>query len=585
MQISPPIQQQLDNTIFKARAIRKTIDTKNKNLITYCQNMQKVLQMFGFERLRPHQEEAVASLLKGEDLLYVVSTGGGKSLTYIITGLAKGYKTIIFSPLISLIQDQADKLKERGVRVGVVTSSVTSKEKNIALSLWENDDIDFLFVAPERLQNEDFMDLMRKKNPDFVVIDEIHCAYEHSDSFRASYKLIAPFIKEVSPKQFLGLTATMSSDVEKAVREVYDIPDVKKLVKSYKRENLKFTSLSIDSNDPASTDIQLLHILNSTPLVPSLVYCSTAKQVEGLHRSIGQCITGKSMAYTGQMLQTAREANQSNFIKGNIRVAFATNAFGMGVDKPDIGRVVFRSFPGSVEELIQGFGRGGRNGCNCECILMGDFESLNVQQSFIEYAFPSAYMIRKFFSTLETLKDPETGLITATLVDISRIAGINDRYSGAISQILQGSKVIKREEKTNIARIKFLDLPDKDSEDKVQKRILKYIEKIDFVGIPNLDKNYLNVDLEFLSSELGVDIKTVKKNLKDFNNLGIIAYTPPPNSQPISIIGDINQVNFTHLERKRAEKEQKLKDVIYFYNLPDTEKADYIMEYFKTVNQ
>lgn len=577
-------QQVIDNALFKAKAIRKTIDTKNKDLLTYCNNMQKVLQMFGFKSLRPHQEEAVASLLQGEDLLYVVSTGGGKSLTYIITGLAKGYKTIVFSPLISLIQDQADKLKEKGIRVGVLTSSVTSREKNLALSLWENDDIDFLFVAPERLQNEDFLELMKRKNPDFVVVDEIHCAYEHSDSFRASYKLIAPFIKEVVPKQFLGLTATMSKDVETAIRDIYDIHDVKKLVKSYKRENLKFKSLSVDENDQTGTDIRLLHILNEKPLVPTIVYCSTAKMVEDFHKSIGQCIQGKSMAYTGQMLQTARESNQANFIKGNIRVAFATNAFGMGVDKPDIGRVVFRTFPGSVEELIQGFGRGGRNGCDCECILMGDYKSLNVQQSFIEYAFPSTWTIKKFFNTLQTLKDPETGLITATLVDIARMSGINERYSGAISQILQGFKVIKREEKTNIAKIKFLDLPDESSSDKASKKILNYIKKIDFVGIPAVNDSYLNVDLEFLSSELGVDIKTVKKNLKDFSNLGIIAYTPPPTSQPISIVGNIEDVNFSYLEEKKIEKEQKLKDVIEFYNLPDSKKADYIQEYFKTIN-
>lgn len=566
-----------ENEIYIAREKIKNLDYSNKNLLTYLSNLQKVCDIFGYSKLRPNQEEAVYHLLKGDDLLFVTPTSGGKSFVYIATALSMGLKTIIFSPLVSLIQDQSEKLKEKGLKVGVISSAITAREKKLSLSLWENDELDFLFVAPERLGNKDFMDVMKNHPPDFIVVDEIHCAYEHSDTFRPSYKAIAPFVSEMSPKLFLGMTATMSKEVEEAIRTIFSLEHTKKLVKAYKRENLHYSSVSCSSSD--SIDIELLHLINEAPQVPTIVYFSTVALVEQTYKKLARSIPGGCMAYTGKMLSSSREVNQNNFIKGNIRVAFATNSFGMGVDKPDIGKVIFRTLPGTLEELTQGFGRGGRNGCHCDCILMGDLNSIETQKFFNMMQFPSAFNIKQFYNTLNILKN-EDGVIAQPLSSICATAGINTIYSAAIVNILKGFNVIEREEKTSIGCVKFLELPDED--DPSLKKYKEYYDAISLLGLETPDG--LSIDINFLSTELSVGLETVKKNLKSFNDLGLIEYSPPLSVPPLKIIGDISNVDFAILKQRETEKEYKLKDILTYYRLPDSEKSEYLYKYFNAQN-
>ena len=567
----------LENQIYKCREIRKTLNHKDKNLITYLENLQKVLNIFGYKKLRENQEAAVYHLLKGDDLLFVTPTAGGKSMCYIAPALSMGLKTIVFSPLVSLIQDQSEKLKEKGLKVGVISSAVTAREKKLSLALWENDELDFLFVAPERLGNKDFIEVMRKKPPEFIVVDEIHCAYEHSDTFRPSYKAIAPFVEEMKPKLFLGLTATMSKEIEGAIRQVFKLEDTTKIVKAYNRKNLVYSSFKPTTCD--SLDLDLLHIINQAPHVPTIVYFSTVALVEQTYKKLARVITGGCMAYTGKMTASSRESNQNNFIKGNIRVAFATNSFGMGVDKPDIGRVIFRTLPGTIEELTQGFGRGGRNGCNCECILMGDIASIETQEFFNKMQFPSPGSIKQFFNTLKMLRNSE-GHITQSLSSICNTAGIDSIYSSAIINILKGYKVIDREEKTTIGQVRFLDTPDEN--DSSLKKYKEYYDKISFLGLEN--KSYLDIDILYLAEELGVGIETVKKNLKAFDELGLIEYIPPYSTPPLKLIGDISLVDFDTLEIRKQEKNKKLNEVLKYYKLDDSKKSEFLFNYFNSQN-
>ena len=566
----------MDNNIYTNKLILSSLDYSNKNILTYLENLKKVCKLFEYKDLRDNQKEAIFSLLKGEDLLFVSPTGGGKSFVYISTALSKGYKTIIFSPLISLIQNQSDILKAKGLNVGVISSAVTNREKCASLAAWEQGDLQFLFIAPERLQNNEFIDLMKRVPPDFIVVDEIHCAYEHSDNFRSSYKFIAPFIKEVNPKLFLGITATLSKDVEVAIRDIFDLKDTKKIVKAYKRENLHFKSIDISNQNP---DILLLHILNTPPLTPAITYCSSVKLVEDTYKILHSSIIGGSMTYTGQMPSHAREANQIKFINGDIRCAFATNSFGMGIDKADIGKVIFRTFPGSLEELIQGFGRGGRNGCDCDCLLFGDFKSIDVQRFFIDFGFPDEYKIKLFYKALLTLKNSDD-LVSSTLSSICNIANLDNRYASAIVEILKGQNVIKREDKTFIAKLRFLDIP---KEDTKSKKFKEYFEKISYLGIEEND-NFITIDLEFLASELDTDINCVKRNLKVFKDSNLIEYNPPAKVPPIKIISDLSKIDFQKLREKKIEKEQKLQEVIDFYRLNDEKKSDYLDLYFNKQN-
>ena len=283
--------------------------------------------------------------------------------------------------------------------------------------------------------------------------------------------------------------------------------------------------------------------------------------------------------YHGQMTPNERESNQVNFIRGNIRVAFATNAFGMGVDKPDIGKVIFRTLPSSLEEMIQGFGRGGRNGCRCDCISIMDPGSVNVQKMFIDMGYPSRYCLERFFQACKSLAD-EDGVVTATLSEICGLAGIGAMYSQALTQILQGYRVLTRLPKTTEAKIAFLDIP-KEGE-KFANKFKLYTDTIEQIAITK--DSYLVFDIEFLANQLATSTATVKKTLKAFADMGNIEYIPPVSRPPIKIIGNIDLVDFEHLQAKRKQKERKLKEVQDFCWMKDELKADYMVEYFDKIN-
>lgn len=569
-----------EQTILDKQELLETKLNKNARTIPeYLNNLSILLPILGYKSLRPPQAEAINHLFREQDLLFVVPTGCGKSLVYVATALCMHLKTIAFFPLVSLMQDQAEHLRLQGIRVGVISSAVSEREKNLAMAMWKQNELDILMIAPERLQNKDFIEEIKSCPPEFVVVDEIHCVYDHSDNFRPSYKLIAPFIKEVNPKLFLGLTATMSEEVEKSVRDVFDLHDTTKLARSYKRENLIFHSENFtpECSSESMDDYVFDEIRNCN--VPVIVYCSTVKKVEQMYAKFGRFIKGGAMMYHGQLSANERESNQVNFIRGNIRVAFATNAFGMGVDKPDIGKVIFRTLPASLEELIQGFGRGGRNGCRCDCISVMDPASKNIQKMFIDIGYPSRYCIERFYQACKALAD-EDNIVTASLSEICGVAGITAMYSQALTQILKGYNVITRTEKTTEAKIAFKDIPPET--DKFYKKFKLYTDTIEQIGI--VTDSYIVFDINFLADQLDTSLSTVKKTLKAFADMGQIEYIPPMSKPPIKIIGALDSIDFSHLKEKRKQKEHKLKEVCDFCFMDDSLKADYMVEYFDRIN-
>ena len=568
----------LDNlSIIENRKLIRQLNTKEKNLLVYIDNLQKLLKIFGYKDLRPSQKDPIFHLFNGQDLLFVTPTSSGKSFCYIAPALCMGLKTVVFFPLVSLIQDQAYQLRLKGCNVGEITSNVSQKETQQALIDWENGLLDFLFIAPERLNSPNFMELMEKVPPDFVVVDEIHSASEYGENFRSSYKLIAPFIKKVCPKLFLGQTATMSQDVEKDVREIFDLHDTPKMVRAYSRPNLLY---SIAPEMQNGYDDYIFREINAYPLVPTIVYCSSISKVKSLYATYGSSIIGGAMMYYGELKPSEKESNQQNFITGNVRVAFATNAFGMGINKADIGKVIFASFPGSIEELTQCFGRGGRNGCECKCILCPDEFSLRIQRNFIESGFPDEYCFQQTYKTLKNAQDSISGLVTLTISDIADIIGYDVRSVAAVCEFFKGYGIIQRMSKSNKAKIRYLDCPSKEEQDKLYEKFLKYRDKIDFLGVENEEDRCIDIEIDFLAQELGVGEETVKKNLKNFSDLGFIYYKKPFNSMPIKIIKSYSDFDYNKVIEKRNKKLEKLNSVIEYSLLPKNKLGNFLEDYY-----
>lgn len=528
-------------------------------------NLGKVLSKVGVPGLRKGQDQIIHTVLSGVDCLGILPTGHGKSLTYIVPTLCMEWKCVIFSPLIALMQDQLYSLQRKGLRAGQISSIQTPKENQMTVNDWAAGEIDFLLVAPERLNNNDFLEAMNQIRPDFIAVDEAHTLSQWSHNFRSSYCKIADFVELMDPKVLLSLTATCSKEIEEDIRSVLKIPEAKKVMYLPQRKNLKLSSKEWKSN------YQFLQDVNAVD-GKLIIYCSTVKMVDELYEELGSRIVGGACTYHGQMSSGAKSSNQELFLSGEVRVVIATNAFGMGIDCPDIRAVFYRTLPGTVPELIQGFGRAGRDGKDSDCVLYYDENTIRTQEFFLECGYPSKTDFVAFFNVIKDNLNEEN-LCELRINDICELAGVSPFKAAALMENFLGKKVLERVGKENSVQVKILKPAPND-------RFQPYYEHIEMYGIPN-DKGYYELDMLHFVEQLGKSEQTVKNNLRKLDKEQCISFVPPSRVRPINIIGSIDLIDFKYLRNKERVERNNLDAVKTFHFIEDDEKHNYLEEYMK----
>jgi ATP-dependent DNA helicase RecQ len=532
-------------------------------LYTGFEKLPATLKELGYDALREGQDEAVMSILFGKDTLCVLPTGFGKSAIYITPTRALDWKALIFSPLISLMQDQVEALWGYGFSAGQISSSQSLTENNTSLSEWERGDLQFMLVAPERLKNERFMEVISRMKPNLVVVDEAHCVSQWADSFRPDYLKIGDFITENSPDCVLALTATLTSDMETEVRTALSIQGADKIVYYPERKNLSFHYDNYDLS-------KLRHRINSIK-GPVIVYCSTKKLTHELFDCLRGQIDGECLVYNGGMKPDERTTNQNLFMSNKVRVMFATNAFGLGVNKPDIRGVIHIGYPGSIEQYVQEAGRAGRDGGESSCVLFGNSDSLATQQWFIETTFPTENEIRMVYSKVKSLAD-SAGIVRLTIIDLAKHTGLHAATVTSALGVMSGYKVVDRNlsiKKT--AKIRIL----KEHFDEKYSSILSDVEKFGF-----LEGKFYDVDLTYFAETRGVKVASILKDFRDLNNAGYIMYVPPFNGKPTKLIGNISLIDFTKLDEKRSEAFKKIDELVEFCQLSSSDKHTFLTDYF-----
>lgn len=543
--------------------------------------LEKSLRVFGYDSIRSYQEEPIRRLLDNEDLLVVLPTGAGKSFIYSSVAIERDLKTLVFFPLISLMNDQYNKLKSLGIKVGVVSSQVDAETKLKTLADWVVGRIQFLFVAPERLENNEFMNIMRQYPPDFVVVDEIHVASDSAESFRPSYKKIASMIEELDPKLFLGLTATMTKTIESDIKELFRCDDIATVRKFYNRENLKFRTIDCPKpnyvklkDHSYETDMRAIDIVKNSG-VPSIVYCSTVKKVNELNDlAVLSNIPGGASKYTGKGLSVSiKNQSQLDFISNKIRVMFATNAFGMGVDKPNIGCVVMRTYPASLEDLMQMFGRGGRNGCECDCVFMNDETTMKTQLFFIENKYPLEGYIRDVYSAMDNFMSRDVDYFEAKKSICSNV-GISFQTYNSILNIFYGYGILDRNAIDNMEYVSLvLKRPALDKQEHL------YSDKI--LALQIEDRGCVKVNLQSLAFALGRDVKTVQRDLKELKRNGLVEVLNDTSFKGFDLKSDISKVDFEKLDFKRTDAYNNIRKVSEFVETPDSDKSKFLENYFQ----
>ena len=256
-------------------------------------NLPRILKEMGFESLRPGQSDAVHNILGKRDTLCFMPTAFGKSAIYQIPTLCLGWKTLVFSPLLSLMQDQVESLQNKGFQAGQVSSNQGAAENSLTMSDWEMGELSFLFVAPEKLSNDRFVRSMTKVRPDFIVVDEAHCISSWGDTFRPSYQNIGLFVELMNPSVVLAMTATKTHEVESDVKQKLSIAGCSKVDYFPRRENLIYSSEAF----------QLTKFLRSVnnAIGSVIVYCASIREVEEIYNLTKTNIIGGALLYHGQI--------------------------------------------------------------------------------------------------------------------------------------------------------------------------------------------------------------------------------------------------------------------------------------------
>ena len=334
---------------------------------------------FGHDSFRDGQEQIVDALLDGRDALCIMPTGAGKSMCYQIPALLFDGVTIVVSPLISLMKDQVGSLVQSGVPAAYINSSLSYPQFLRVLSNTEHGKYKIIYVAPERLLTDGFLDTCKKIKISMVAVDEAHCVSQWGQDFRPSYLKIISFVESLENRPIVGaFTATATNDVKEDIKKILRLENPFEITTGFDRPNLFFGVIKSSSKDE-----KLIDLIRERGDRSGIVYCATRKNVESVCELL--CDNGFSATrYHAGLDEYERRKNQEDFVFDRKNIMVATNAFGMGIDKSNVTYVIHYNMPKNIESYYQEAGRAGRDGGEADCILLYSPKDVRLNRFMIE---------------------------------------------------------------------------------------------------------------------------------------------------------------------------------------------------------
>ena len=365
-------------------------------------NLKNILQdVFHFDSFRPYQQKVCESVTLGNDVLLVMPTGSGKSLCYQLPGIARGGTTVVVSPLIALMEDQVADLTETGLKADRIHSGRTRPTSRQVCREYLEGTLDFLFIAPERLAVPGFPEMLARRKPTLIAVDEAHCISQWGHDFRPDYRLLGDRLPILRPAPVVAMTATATPRVQKDIIQQLAMDAAETCIHGFRRTNIAIELVELL---PSERPQKVSEILQNKDSRPTIIYAPTRQKTEALADELGSELS--VAPYHAGLSSEQRDKVQTSFLSGKLDAIVATIAFGMGIDKPDVRTVIHTALPGSLEGYYQEIGRAGRDGKPSRAILLHSYGDRRVHQFFHEKSYPQEDVLKRIFNRLSEKRRP-----------------------------------------------------------------------------------------------------------------------------------------------------------------------------------
>lgn len=480
---------------------------------------------WGYDGFRPLQGELVESVLSGHDTLGLMPTGGGKSITFQVPGIMLPGLTLVITPLISLMKDQVDNLKRRHIKAAALHSGLSQRERTLVRERLLNGGLKFLYVSPERLASDDFLAQIRMLEVSLIVVDEAHCISQWGYDFRPAYLNIVRLRKEKPGVQVMALTATATPVVADDICLRLAMHNPVRLSMSFSRSNISYVVRSVELKIQ-----EVVHILNRTQ-GSAIVYVRSRRRTVELAAFLNSCGISSEPYHAG-LDPEVKEGCQNRWKSGQTRVAVATNAFGMGIDKPDVRVVIHYDLPPSLEEYYQEAGRAGRDGLTAYAVLLASNKDKGVLRRRVSEAFPPRETIRKIYERVCNVLGVAVGegydaLYEFDLDKFCETFGYAARQCRAALRLLgQAGYLEFLEEADRSSRIMLTcgreELYHLRGLSAMAERVLTCALR----GYEGLFSDYVRISEERLARDAATDARNVYQALLELSRMKVLSYVP-----------------------------------------------------------
>jgi ATP-dependent DNA helicase RecQ len=490
---------------------------------------------WGHEQFRPSQLEIISSVLKGNDTLAILPTGGGKSICFQVPAMAKEGLCLVISPLIALMEDQVNRLRDNNMAAAALTSGMRPQDQHEILEAAINNELKFLYVSPERLQTKSFIATLQELPISLIAVDEAHCISQWGYDFRPAYLNIALVRETLVDVPVIALTASATEKVKQDIQERLLMSSPTVFMTSFNRKNLSYRA---EKSDDKITKI--VSWIKKTP-GSGIVYCRTRKKT----KEISDLLNGHQIIsdfYHAGLDQETRKQKQEDWIKGQTNIMVCTNAFGMGIDKANVRIVIHADVPDCLENYYQEAGRAGRDGQPAKAILLYREQELEELKTLPDIKYPSIYTIRKVYHALGNYFQLPIGAGKGEFLNFNLDDFLN-KFKLDLNEVVYSLQSLKQEEiisyleKTfSPSSVQFISNRNRIESFEELHSDLEPIIKALLRTYGGIFDGPVNINETQLAWILKRDIITIKEQLLALHQSGIIEFIPKNDKPQISYL-------------------------------------------------